>query len=101
MSDKLTVIESDDYRKEISALMADPIIVAMTNEIPNNLDMSAWGFTQVASEEYNKRGGKNARSIGGPARAIQRLKAGESPPELFQAVSDFPSGCCGDPSDCK
>ena len=78
---RMHVIESDDYRQEVEALKADPIIQGMAGELPPDFrallasgqDFDAWAFTRGASEEYHKRGGENARSIGGPARAIQAL----------------------------
>jgi hypothetical protein len=70
------VLESERYRKEEETLMHDPIIIAMANEIvdPDGVDMEAYEFMVAASDTYKDRGGFQARSIGGPARAIRRLK---------------------------
>lgn len=70
------VIESDDYRREVEALKADPIIQAMVDELPPGFDPAiteTWGFVRGASFEYGARGGRDGRSIGGPARAIRAL----------------------------
>jgi hypothetical protein len=72
------VIESDDYRKEVEVLKQDPIILEMYDEIPA-VYFSAEGFLDsyqlilLAHRTYNERGGKNAKSIGGPARAIRAI----------------------------
>lgn len=80
------VIESDKYREEEATLKADPIIVAMAAEIREGIDAGAvkisdfakdgsavFGFMSDAGDEYRKRGGTKAESIGGPARAILAL----------------------------
>jgi hypothetical protein len=68
---RITAIESDDYRQEVEALVADPIIAEMVAELPKGWDpeiLERWGFVSGASHEYHERGGTNAKSIGGPAR---------------------------------
>lgn len=86
------VIESDSYRDEKRELKADPIIRALAAEVREGLDAGAvtmdefthesgapvYVFMLGASEEYRKRGGKDAHSIGGPARAILALLGEES-----------------------
>lgn len=67
------VIESDDYRREEEQLRADPIIQAMAAEIPATVPTDGYDFMVRALDEYKRRGGENARSIGGPARAIRAI----------------------------
>lgn len=73
-----SVIESDDYRKEEEVLKADPIVIAMADEIRNlapsmRPDMTGHDFMGRANDEYTRQGGTNHRSIGGVARAIRAL----------------------------
>ena len=70
----MAVLEAKHYKEEKANLMLDPIIQMMAATLPNNVDFTSWDFICAASDEYHKRGGKNARSIGGPARAIKELK---------------------------
>lgn len=82
----MNIIESDDFRREVEALAQDPIIRAqdliiraMADEVRWEVtpeDADSWNFTSRASEEYHRRGGQNARSIGGPARAIRQVLFG-------------------------
>ena len=83
----VTVIESDRYRQEEQALVADPIITRMAGDVirvEGGLDLaivaaSRTDFTTVALRGYTSLGGDQHFSIGGPARAIQatlrKLKA--------------------------
>lgn len=76
-----TVIESDDYRKEEAELKADPIVQAMAKEVKNVpreklCDIEGQpklGFALRALDEYKKRGGVQAKTIGSVARAIMAL----------------------------
>ncbi len=73
------VLEADHYREEEANLMLDPIIQQMAAEIPKKLikngkvKLDSWDFIKSSLDEYHERGGKNAKSIGGPARAITAL----------------------------
>ena len=70
------VIESDDYRQEEETLKADPIVIAMTDEIRGDVTPEmcmTHNFMGHANYEYDRRGGKQAKSIGGVARAIKAL----------------------------
>jgi hypothetical protein len=71
----MPVIESDDYRQEQETLMADPIVLAMLDELPpESIPMEGGhSFMLAALHEYNARGGTNARSIGSVARALIAL----------------------------
>ena len=78
LSNDIHVIESDDYRKEVEVLKQDPIILDMYDEIPASYIsvtgfMDSYEFMVSCSEEYNRREGTNAISIGGPARAIKEI----------------------------
>jgi hypothetical protein len=78
---QIHVIEAEHYREEEETLKADPIILALAAELPADFpvaELEAWSFISGASEEYQKRGGQDARSIGGPARAIRALKLVEA-----------------------
>lgn len=71
------VIEAEHYREEEKALKADPIILALADELPADFpvaELESWAFISGAGQEYHQRGGQAARSIGGPARAIRALK---------------------------
>jgi hypothetical protein len=82
-----SVIESDSYREEERELKEDPIIRALAAEVREGLDAGAvdraefmtedgharHGFMLGAKNEYHKRGGTKARTIGGPARAVLAL----------------------------
>lgn len=65
----------DDYQGEDAALAADPIIYAMASEVRTltSAERDSWNFMRAASDEYNRRGGRNDRTIGGPARAIAAI----------------------------
>jgi hypothetical protein len=71
----MSVLEADHYREEEANLMLDPIIQQMAAEVTDDIDLDSWDFVQNALEEYQRRGGKNSKSIGGPARAIRALKS--------------------------
>jgi len=78
MTNDVHVIESDDYRKEVEILKKDPIILEMYDEIPASYwnvigFLDSYEFMVNTSEEYHRRFGQNARSIGGPARAIKAI----------------------------
>jgi hypothetical protein len=68
-------IESERYAKEEATLVEDPIIKQMAAEIsdPDGVDMKSYEFMVAASDTYRERGGFQARSIGGPARAIRAI----------------------------
>ena len=70
----MSILEADHYREEEKSLKDDPIIQKMAAEIPDDLDLESWDFTLNALDEYQRRGGKLAKSIGGPSRAIKVLK---------------------------
>jgi hypothetical protein len=78
MSAHIAVVESDDYRAEVDALTRDPIILDMVETVRSVSadERQSWGFISAASGEYQRRGGTNARSIGGPARAINAVIGG-------------------------
>jgi hypothetical protein len=71
-------IESDDYREEIEVLKKDPIILDMMDGLPSAYYsvigfFDSFQFMKIAGDEYHRRGGTNAKSIGGPARAMKAL----------------------------
>lgn len=74
----VVVIESDQYRQEELALVADPIITRMAGDViaaEGNLDLAILAadtpdFTMIALRGYTSLGGDQHFSIGGPARAI-------------------------------
>jgi hypothetical protein len=77
----MAVLEADHYRVEIETLMADPIVVALADEV-RRADAAAGGpvlrldsheVMGRVNEEYRRRGGTESRSIGGVARAVARL----------------------------
>jgi hypothetical protein len=76
-----TVIESDEFRQEVAELKADPIVQAMAKEVK---DVPEWklyhvdgtpkiGFMRRTVNEYQKRGGVKAKTLGSVARAITAL----------------------------
>lgn len=69
------VIEAEHYRTEVKTLMADPIIRGMATGVTglSDQELEGWSFISAASDEYHRRGGTVATSIGGPARAIAAL----------------------------
>lgn len=95
------VLESDDYRKTREALMADPIIRVMAQELPadwrlrftygGTADRPNYNFMAAALETYKERGGTINTHIGGPAEAIIALRKQPPPPEA--AGYDRCGGC--------
>lgn len=75
------MIVSDEYRDEYDALIADPTLQKLADEVRGAVaaevlslsDLTGWTFMASASDEYHKRGGTEAHSIGGPAEAIRAL----------------------------
>ena len=76
MAEKIVCLEADHYRDEIEILKSDPIILAMRASLPADFDYESSGFMSAALHEYNRRGGTNAKSIGGPVRALRALAGG-------------------------
>lgn len=78
-------IVSDQHRREQRVLQADPIIIAMAQELralppeeqPTPKVLEGWDFMRRAMLGYEQRGGRNARTIGGVAKAIAALLAKE------------------------
>ena len=70
----MPILEASHYGEEEKRLKDDPIIQKMAAEVPDDLDLETWDFIHNALQEYHKRGGKLAKSIGGPSRAIKALK---------------------------
>lgn len=69
---------------EVHILMRDPIIKVLVAELKlfapmhdkvkqYDLNNIPWNFIINASRVYNERGGTNAVTIGGPAKAIVKL----------------------------
>lgn len=81
---------SDEIRANRKALEEDPIIINMARPIAldigdGTLSMDVfddWGFIHASFDEYQARGGTNARTIGAPAHAIRELvkRATDVPP---------------------
>lgn len=73
----VNVIEGPRYHAERVRLVADPIIRAMAQDPSvvalSDDELGSWDFIVAASSEYRVRGGSNADSIGGPARAIASI----------------------------
>jgi hypothetical protein len=76
------IVVNSRYERTHQALMKDPIIIAMADEIPkghevaNGDSVSAdlnWQFIRAALDTYHRRGGKIETHIGGPSTAIRRL----------------------------
>ena len=77
------VIESEDYRRTRLALMADPIIQWMEQDIsrlPDHEIMQeddetpTYNFMIGALEQYKRLGGEIRTHIGGPAEAVIMLR---------------------------
>lgn len=69
-------IVSDRYRLEFLRLVKDDLILKMAYSGPDTTKFTTADestFMFAASREYNARGGKQAESFGGPARAIKAL----------------------------
>lgn len=77
-------IVSDDYRKEQEVLEQDPIVQAMAAEALTALEhlpatrshedgTPTHEWMGICNAEYARRGGKNAHSLGGAARAINTV----------------------------
>ena len=69
---------SEEIRQEVERLTEDPIIQEMAEEVRpavevGAVDLESWEVIQRASDIYRAQGGTQARTIGGPAMAIQRL----------------------------
>lgn len=67
---------SEEIRAEIERLTEDPIIQEMAEEVRpawevGAVDLESWEV--IRREIYRESGGEDARTIGGPAKAIQRL----------------------------
>ena len=75
--DKIRIIEAQHYRDEVETLKKDPVIISMAATIPklDKVEYVSWNFIQAASHEYHYRGGTEALSIGGPAKAVAALHA--------------------------
>lgn len=73
------VVKGPRYKQELKELMKDPIIIEMAKDIKKNpqarKDFSEPNFNamQMANKIYKQKGGKKAKSIGGPANAIKEL----------------------------
>lgn len=70
------MLEAAHYTEEIERLMSDPIIVGLASELPDSLPaehLMSYDFMRACNDEYHRRGGVHASSIGGPARAIAAL----------------------------
>lgn len=71
-------IEAAHYGETRTALVADPIIIAMAQglagiplaELQHEDGGPVWQFMSAASDEYHKRGGTIQAHIGGPAEAL-------------------------------
>lgn len=79
----MSAVLSDKYRIERQALLKDPVIKVMAGELAQlaqydpaafaAIDMEGWDFVNGSSQEYERRGGSSARSIGGPAGALREI----------------------------
>ncbi len=78
------VIEAEHYRIEVERLKADPIIREMVDEVASDYETDPNRFEHEdgspcyelmlrSGDEYRRRGGKHAESIGGPAKAVLAL----------------------------
>lgn len=75
------VVEAPHYREEVDALKADPIVAAMARElgavelekVAHEDGSPRFDFMCAANQQYSKRGGKGAKSIGGVAKAVLAL----------------------------
>lgn len=77
-----TILVGDKHRQEQAELIKDPIIIRMAEEVRQSratIDfIQGLGWTvQACNNRYHNLGGKNAKTIGGPAKAIQTLLKGE------------------------
>jgi hypothetical protein len=85
MTDRMAVLEGPEYGETRKRLMADPVVVAMAEELrragPRARDAMVhedgspnWNFMMRANDEYAKRTGHGAEAhIGGVAEAILLL----------------------------
>jgi hypothetical protein len=67
-------IIAEHYRTEVDALMRDEIIRGMLASIPADTNLDDIHMVS-AMNEYNRRGGANAQSIGGVKWALRALRA--------------------------
>lgn len=67
------MLEATHYTEEVERLMADNIIVALASELPTDLPLDSYEFMCACRDEYHRRGGTQADSIGGPSRAVAAL----------------------------
>lgn len=78
MTDRIAVLESEDYEIARKVLVADPIVIEMSKglnatECAHYDGNPKFEFMLAANREYAKRGGKNQAHIGAVAEAILRL----------------------------
>lgn len=64
---------SPEYREEHERLLEDPIVKQMAEELPAGRDISEGWFTTSALDEYSRRGGTQAKTIGSVGNAIRVL----------------------------
>ncbi|MFI6496000.1 hypothetical protein [Nonomuraea typhae] len=82
MGDKVTVIESDEYRAAADELVADPILQDMLvglRDVPDEEVMHTDGtprheFMGAANEQYRQRGGQHGQFLGSVAQAIIKIR---------------------------
>lgn len=77
-------IEAAHYEEDRQALMKDPIVIKMEEELydpsvpfhtmVDSEDHPTFAFMQLCNREYSTRGGKIGAHIGGVAEAIVRLR---------------------------
>lgn len=80
----MTPIEADHYREEVANLKVDPIVIKLSDELweaPQFIKDELWDHNGEpthrmhlgVNREYRVRGGTQAHTIGGVARAITTL----------------------------
>lgn len=82
MSDKITVITSNEHREAVDKLVADPILqdmlIGLRNvpdaEIMHEDGQPRWEFIGAANERYEREGGQHGAFIGSVAHAIIRIR---------------------------
>ena len=73
----MTIIESNVFDAEVDALLTEGVVTGMYRDLGREallVDMDSWDFIKTANHVYHRRGGSEALTVGGPARAMKRLR---------------------------
>ena len=78
-----TVLRSADYDEAVESLAANPVVIAMAAEVPDDAEAECFhetgsprfDFMKGALDEFHRRApGVDAHHIGGVAEAIAKIK---------------------------